>query len=117
MKNNLNQLKVWQKSILLAQTIYTSTTSFPDKEKYGLISQMRRSAVSIASNIAEGAGRNTKKEFGHFLGIAKGSGYELMTQVVLSGELHFIADETKEKLITQIDEVHKMIHGLQQKLN
>jgi four helix bundle protein len=117
MKNNLNELKVWQKSIELAQAVYISTKGFPSTEKYGLTSQIRRSAVSVASNIAEGAGRNTNKEFNHFLGIAKGSGYELMTQVILSNKMNLITNETKEKLVAQVDEVHRMIHGLQQKFN
>jgi four helix bundle protein len=116
MKNNLFELKVWQKSIDLCAEIYTVTGSFPDREKYGLTSQIRRCTVSIASNIAEGAGRNTKGEFRQFLGIAKGSGYELLTQIIISHKLNFIEDETKQKLVSEVDEIHKMIYGLQQKL-
>ena len=116
MTNNLFELKFWQKSIDLCSEIYTTTNHFPDREKYGLTSQIRRCAVSIASNIAEGAGRNTKGEFRQFLGIAKGSGYELLTQVVISHKMNFIEDEKKQKLISEIDEIHRMIHGLQQKL-
>lgn len=71
--NNYKELIVWPKSMLLAEIMYKLTSSFPDEEKYGLVSQVRRSAVSIASNIAEGAGRNSKKEFRNFLGIANGS--------------------------------------------
>jgi len=116
MKNNLFELKVWSKSIELSEKVYKITEHFPDKEKFGLISQMRRCAVSTASNIAEGAGRNTKGEFRQFLGIANGSRYELLTQLIISNRLGFITEVTKEDLIKDIDEVQRMIHGLQKNI-
>ena len=71
--NQFKNLKVWQASVDLAVEVYSITSKFPDKERFGLVSQINRSVVSIPSNIAEGAGRNSKKEFNNFLGIASGS--------------------------------------------
>ncbi len=116
MNHNLFELKVWSKSIELSEKVYKITEQFPDKEKFGLISQMRRCAISTASNIAEGAGRNTKGEFRQFLGIANGSSYELLTQIIISNRLGFIPESTKEELVKEIDEVQKMIHGFQKRL-
>jgi len=82
--HNLQELKIWQKAINLSIGVYEITSNFPKEEKYGLISQIRRSAVSIPSNIAEGAGRNSNKEFVHFLSIANGSAFELQTQLIIS---------------------------------
>lgn len=79
--NKYKDLIVWQHAINLAASVYQITESFPSKETYGLVSQINRSAVSVASNIAEGAGRNSFKEFDQFLGIALGSLYELETQL------------------------------------
>ena len=84
----------------LTEKIYLETSKFPDDERFGLISQMRRSSVSVASNIAEGAGRNSNKEFNQFLGIAQGSAFELETQVLLSKRLKFLSEET-EKAISE----------------
>jgi four helix bundle protein len=75
--HNLKELKIWTKSLNLATEVYKATSNFPIEEKYGLTAQIRKSAVSISSNIAEGAGRNTKGEFRQFLGISNGSAYEL----------------------------------------
>lgn len=80
--NNFRNLEVWNKVVELATYVYQITESFPKAEKYGLTSQMRRSAVSISSNIAEGAGRGSEKEFNHFLNISTGSCYELETQLL-----------------------------------
>lgn len=80
--DNINDIKVWKKAIELSKIVYQNTQNYPAEEKYGLITQMRRCAVSVASNIAEGAGRNSNKEFTHFLGIARGSSYELQTQII-----------------------------------
>ena len=77
--HNLKELKIWNKAIDLAVDVYSATTDFPVDERYGLISQSRRAAVSIPSNIAEEAGRNSYKEFNNFLGIANGSSFELQT--------------------------------------
>ena len=82
--HNFKDLRVWQKSIQLTTDIYKLLASFPTDEKFGLISQLKRSAVSVPSNIAEGAGRNSNKEFNHFLSISLGSLFELKTQLIIS---------------------------------
>ena len=88
--NNISQLKVWEEAIELSVEVYRATSSFPKQEIFGLTSQIRRSAISISSNIAEGAGRNSKNEFYHFLGIANGSSQELKTQLIISDRLQLI---------------------------
>jgi four helix bundle protein len=115
--NNLKELKIWNKAIDLTVDIYKATSSFPSDERFGLISQSRRSAVSIPSNIAEGAGRNSKKEFANFLGIANGSSYELQTQLVISNRLSLLEDDMLNNLLSQIDELQKMNYAFQQTLN
>lgn len=112
--HNFKELKIWNKSIDLASEIYKATSNFPSEEKFGLISQMRRCAVSISSNIAEGAGRNTNGEFRQFLGIANGSSYELYTQLILSNKLKFIDDDTLNPILKEIDEIQKMNFKLQE---
>ena len=114
--HNLKELKIWNKAIDLAVDVYKATSSFPVDERFGLISQSRRSAVSIPSNIAEGAGRNSNKEFSHFLGIANGSSYELQTQLVISNKLALLGDEPMESLLKQIEELQKMNYAFQQRL-
>ena len=115
--HDYRQLKVWQKAIDLVVDIYEVTAEFPKEEKYGLVSQMRRSAVSIPSNIAEGAGRNSDKEFCHFLSNAQGSNYELETQMIVSERLNLINKDLCNQVCNKITEVQKMNYSLQQKLN
>jgi len=115
--NNLKELKIWNKAINLAVDVYKATSTFPTDERYGLISQSRRAAVSIPSNIAEGAGRNSVKEFNNFLGIANGSSYELQTQLVIANKLAILESEILDPLLTQIDELQKMTYGFQQMLD
>ncbi len=91
--HNFKELKVWQNARKHVKEIYVATKDFPSEEKFGLISQMRRSAVSIPSNIAEGSGRNTNKDFSHFLNISLGSAYELQTLLFLSQDLEFLNEE------------------------
>lgn len=91
--HNLKELKIWNKAIDLSVDVYKATSGFPSDEKFNLTSQSRRSAVSIPSNIAEGAGRNSNKEFSNFLGIANGSSYELQTQLIISNKLNLLNDE------------------------
>ncbi len=114
--HNFKELKIWNNSMDLAVEVYKQTSRFPSEEKFNLISQIRRCAVSIPSNIAEGAGRNSDKEFNLFLGIAKGSSFELQTQVIISNRLKFISDEKFEVMNNSIAEVQKMITGFQSKL-
>ena len=114
--HNLKELKIWNKAMDLTVEVYNATSSFPSDEKFGLISQSRRSAVSIPSNIAEGAGRNSNKEFANFLGIANGSSYELQTQLVISNKLNLINDDLLDNLLKQIDELQKMNFAFQKML-
>ncbi len=114
--SKFKDLKVWQKAIQHVTKIYSETSSFPKEEIYGITSQIRRCSVSIPSNIAEGAGRRTKKDFSHFLDIAKGSSFELETQLIISKELNFINSENFEITIAELDEIQKMITGLQKSL-
>ena len=111
--HNIKELKIWNKAMELATDIYSSTKNFPKEEMYGLTSQLRRAAVSVPSNISEGAGRNSNNEFKHFLSIANGSCYELQTQIVLSNKLNFISSEECDKLILKIEELQKMNYSLQ----
>jgi four helix bundle protein len=110
------RLDVWKKSIDLVKTVYQITGGFPAEEKFGLVSQMRRAAISIPSNISEGAGRNKPKEFSQFLGIAQGSAAELETQLIISRELDFLSTELAEKSIQDLNTISKMIIGLKKSL-
>ncbi len=112
----LNELIIWKKSIDLSISIYNIIKDFPEDEKYGLIQQMKRSVISISSNIAEGAGREHPKEFLHFLSVANGSSYELQTQVILSEMLGYTDETEKDKLLNAIDEIQKMNFGLRNKI-
>lgn len=94
----------------LVKDIYLLTENIPYSEKHGLISQIRRCAVSIPSNIAEGAGRNNPKEFNQFLGIANGSSYELETQLILLVDLNFRSEEEIQPLLNVLAEIQKMIY-------
>jgi four helix bundle protein len=115
--NNFKELQIWKNTMNLAVSIYALTKNLPLDEKYGLISQIKRSAVSIASNIAEGAGRNSKKEFLNFLSMAQESSYELMTQIILLKELDFnIDDKDIEAIIDQINHIQRMNFKLQKSL-
>jgi four helix bundle protein len=110
--HNFKELRIWQKSIDLTVNVYTALSTFPDAEKFGLISQMKRASVSISSNIAEGAGRNSDKEFRHFLSISLGSIFELETQLIISNRLGLVDNETAQELNDRITELQKMIFAL-----
>jgi len=112
MLKNFKDLKVWQKSYELSLKIYRLTKHFPSEEKYGLTSQIRRAAVSVTSNIAEGYGRKTKPEYIQFLYIAYGSNCELETQMLLSGDLGYIKSEEIKQLQEDISEVERMLKAL-----
>ncbi len=115
--HNLKELKIWNKAIELSVAVYKATANFPKEEIYGLTSQIRRAAISVPSNISEGAGRNSNKEFIHFLGIANGSSYELQTQLIISNKLNLINDETLQSLLKEIEEIQKMTYTFQNTLN
>ena len=114
--HKVEDLKIWQKSIQLTKAVYLLVAELPSDEKFGLTSQIKRSAVSIASNIAEGAGRNSQKEFKHFLSIANGSAYELQTQLLLIIELKLINEEKVQPIIELCIEIQKMNYSFQQRI-
>jgi len=104
------ELRVWQGSIKLAKILYFYADNLPTSEKFGLQSQMKRAAVSIASNIAEGATRNSTKEYIHFLFIALGSASELETQLILCNELNF--NDVDPNLFSEITIIRKQLNAL-----
>lgn len=105
-------LEVWKKTCDLAKVIYQQTKSFGRDEQFGLISQLRRAAVSVPSNIAEGCGRNTSKDTVRFLFIARGGLYEIETQMILAYELgHLSSQEEKIKILEQISTCKKLLNG------
>ncbi len=112
MLKNFKELKVWQKAYKLCLEIYKITKNFPNEEKYGLSSQMRRSAVSIPSNISEGYGRRTTPDYIRSLYIAYGSNCELETQTLLSGDLAYIENEKQKTVLEKISEVERMLKAL-----
>lgn len=105
------KLLIWQKGIDLADLIYDITSTFPIVETYGLTSQLRRSAVSVPSNVAEGSQRTSQKEFGNFLLIAKGSLAELFTQLIIANKRNYVREDLYEKACKQIDALDKMLHA------
>lgn len=111
------ELKVWEKAIELVLEIYKIVSKFPKDEIFGLTSQIKRAAVSIPSNIAEGAGRNSDKDFVRFLSIAQGSSYELHTQIVLANKLELLSEIDTNLLLDKIIEIQKMNYSLQLKIN
>ncbi|WP_458450779.1 four helix bundle protein [Fibrobacter sp.] len=113
--NSYKDLVVWQKAIDLTIEIYSLTNLFPKEEMYGLVSQIRRSAVSIPSNIAEGQARKYHQQFSHFLSIAQGSLAELETQIIIAMKLGYIAGEQKD-LFDMMHSIGKMITRLKQNL-
>jgi four helix bundle protein len=106
------QLIAWQKAIALVTEVYSATKSFPRDEIYGLTSQIRRAAVSVPSNIAEGQGRATRGEFVQFLGHARGSLCEVETQIVIAANLHYIAPDIRNMLSDRITELGRILNGL-----
>ncbi len=110
--HNFKELSVWQKARELTKNVYMLTQKFPDHEKYAITSQIHRSCVSIASNIAEWSGRSHTKEFVQFLYIANWSAFELETQIILAHDLNYIDQRMLEDISKQIREVEKMIYWL-----
>ena len=110
--HNFKQLQVWQMAMSMVKDIYVAISNFPPEEKYGLAQQLRRSAVSIPSNIAEGSGRGSQKEFAHFLSISLGSAYEVETQLLLSNELGLISEDRLQEIDSKMQQVQKMLFTL-----
>ncbi|CRI66451.1 conserved hypothetical protein [Thiocapsa sp. KS1] len=111
------RLDVWAKAHALTLSVYRETRSFPSDERFGLTSQIRRAAVSVPSNIAEGRGRSSDAEFARFLHIAAGSLNELEYQCILSKELGYLALESADRLIQECADVRRMLAGLLQSLS
>ena len=105
-------LEVWKLSIDFVKKVYQVTHNFPASENYGLINQIRRAAVSIPSNIAEGQGRNSTKEFRQFLAISLGSVAELETQLIIAKEIEYLTQNGLDALLSPLDRIRKMIKGL-----
>jgi len=105
-------LKAWQKAMELVTVVYASTQEFPKEETYGLTSQMRRAAVSIPSNIAEGQGRRLEREFQHFLRNGRGSLLELETQILIAQNLQYLEEADAEMLLAMCAEAGRILNGL-----
>lgn len=114
---NYKDLLVWQKGISLAKAVYNLTKNYPSDERFGLVAQMRRAAVSIPSNIAEGQARRTTGEFVQFISNAEGSAAELDTQLILSVELGFCAKATALPIYELLEEERRMLNALRRKLS
>lgn len=110
--SDFKRLKVWAKAHALALRTYAVTKEFPREELYGLTSQMRRAAVSIGSNLAEGCGRETRKEMAYFLRIAIGSTQELRYQLMLAADLGWLLRPQSDELEREVEEVRAMLNGL-----
>jgi four helix bundle protein len=109
---DFRQLKVWEKSHQLALAIYKATKEFPKEELYGLTSQIRRSSMSVPTNIAEGCGRNTDADFARFLQMAMGSASETEYQLILARDLDFLPNDSYEQLHNEVEEVKRMLASL-----
>jgi four helix bundle protein len=114
--HNFEKLTIWQKAMDIAVDVYEISLLLPEDERFNLIHQIKKCAVSIPSNIAEGAGRNSNKEFVQFLGIANGSTFELITQLILGKRLKLISEEIVQPVIKQLVEVSNMNFSFQNKL-
>lgn len=114
--HNYKKLNVWVSSISLVKNIYKLTRKFPKDEMFVLTQQLRRAAISIPSNIVEGAGRNSNAQFKNFLQISIGSCYEAETQLIISKELEYISEEELDTISKELDSIMKMNHNLQKTL-
>ena len=114
--NSFRDLVVWQRAVQLSLAIYNFTASFPDSERFGLTNQLRRASISVASNIAEGYGRTTKGEYFLFLGHARGSIFEVQTQLVIAEGLGFGKEETRRVVEGLANEVGRMLVAMMTKL-
>jgi four helix bundle protein len=110
--SSFRDLRVWQEAMRLASAIYKSTANFPKHEIYGLSQQMRRAAVSVPSNIAEGKGHHSDKEFVHFLFHARGSLLELQTQLMIAEELQYLSKAEADRQLAAADAVGRALNGL-----
>jgi four helix bundle protein len=112
-----HDLDVWKKAVKFSVQVYKITDAFPRDERFGLTSQIRRAAVSIAANIAEGAGRKSKKEFANFLSISQGSASEVETELIIAFQLGYFSDKVFQELTGDLDEIGRMVTGLHRYCN
>lgn len=110
--HNFRNLKVWQLAMELVTDIYVQTASFPDYEKFGLSSQLRRSAISVPSNISEGSAKSSERDFVRFLEMSLGSSFEVETQLLIAGNLDMLTENALSENLNKLHEVQKMIVGL-----
>jgi four helix bundle protein len=113
---DVKRLDVWQKGMELCRAVYAATASFPGEERFGLSSQMRRAAISIPSNLAEGYGRASRGDYQRFVRMARGSAYELETQVLLASQLGFLRQDQVDDLLDRVQRVLRMLTGLARSL-
>ena len=112
MQYQVENLKIWQISLMFVTKVYQLTKDFPKEEQYGLTGQMRRAAISIPANVAEGKGRGHQKEYLQFLYIAKGSALELLTLVHVAKNLEYLSNELVPELLNDLSEIIAMLSGL-----
>jgi four helix bundle protein len=113
---SFEDLTVWQRAVDLAVEVYNLTSAFPDRERFGLTTQLRRAAISVASNIAEGNGRNTTRDYLNFLSHSRGSLFETRSLLIVSSKLHFV-DAAKVVTVRELDdEVGRLLSGLRRSL-
>lgn len=114
---NFEKLDVWHKSLDLADAIYTVTRTFPSEERFGLTNQLRRAAVSISSNIAEGSSRRSKVDFARFIEISTGSAFELTSQAFVAKRQGFLSEKNFQKIYADAQEIGRMLSGLRNSLS
>jgi four helix bundle protein len=113
---NFEKLEVWKKAVDFADFVYSTTRTFPDSERFGLTNQMRRAAVSISSNIAEGSSRHSKDDYARFLEIATGSVFEVVSQSFVAQRQGYLSEEDRQRLYGAAEEQSKMLSGLRRSL-
>jgi four helix bundle protein len=113
---NFEKLDVWQKAIDFADLIYNKTRAFPSDERFGLTNQLRRAAISISSNIAEGSSRSSKSDFARFVEIATGSVFEVVSQAFIAHRQSFLSEDQFRKIYTDAEELSRMLSGLRKSL-
>ena len=113
---HFTKINVWQRSRALAIEIYHQTKGFPDNERYGLTSQLRRAAVSVPTNIAEGSKRQTSADYARFLNMAEGSAAEVESHIILARDLGYLTPEVADPILAEIQEINRMLHALRTKV-
>ena len=114
---NFEKLDTWREAVAFADLVYVATRKFPESERFGLVDQMRRAAVSISSNIAEGCSRNSAADYARFLEIATGSLFEVISQALIARNQGFLSSESHEQIYSAGDKLSRMLSGLRKSLN